>query len=879
MHKGSFEQYTNKAAIENNKDNNSKPALSNLINGNNENTSKNADEASLESLHRPEKHKRNEEEEKYWQMPMKSIVRNHDMVVIHVCDENQQISKDFCCKREILVNSMKYFEKFLSESEGGYDDIDISVHCDAEIFEWLMTYIHEKDINPPKIDKSIIVSILISSDFLQMDALVEQCIQHIAVNLNDIVKLPIDLSCISEKLVNRIAYLVSPKSLTETRDRKDKVLTKLYKRRVELDFSRRGSVSKASHNANGESAGPPTYIKTIAASLTCCRNCSIVYLENYSGALHCNRALPTVDFRGNMTQQHCSIPGWSLTAYLKALHAGGMAWDAIYWHVWAACVVLKVPEAVPPVMISVLETDRYCIELDGLMIFERPVCATNTSSSYGGGDSSSTNSSSSGGVGGPKKQVEFVPAAPSSLLPPRVPPSSPEGWQEGMFTLGLESAHKYEDKHTAASAATASAVVVPGGSAASSVAGSSENRMFKLKISELQEEFKNIHPNVTSTLNPSRPPEILTREIYDLACSQLKHIAGSASQAVIHKIAEALLHDVAVAGLGSKGIENRSKQNGLAEDYYDMIWGSGNDDLGGNLNVIDRARDEDEERGRGRSKTQQNGKYAPTTAVQYNTFPKKAPAPVVAGADKGGDKLADPAADSDDSQDSDPPARRPPLASGAPRRSKSSDAGVAVSSRRSSSVPAANSTSFKAATAPVEQSKMVRKILAAQIKRKQLMSDPTRAAQIAILKGIPPEVLKSTSKPGHLMYGIWLAPSHPLQLSSRVHTDSLRVVDESGIGQSKRLEWELDILREWDEKKITRLQRFLLSKRSEDCMSYKYRMPSKSTNAQAAGGVGRGSQGVLQGSKRGGESTAKEGGRSKIVPVGAYYKDKGRQPK
>ena len=164
------------------------------------------------------------------------------------------------------------------------------------------------------------------------------------------------------------------------------------------------------------------------------------------------------------------------------------------------------------------------------------------------------------------------------------------------------------------------------------------------------------------------------------------------------------------------------------------------DDLGGNLNVIDRARDEDEERGRGRSKTQQNGKYAPTTAVQYNTFPKKAPAPVVAGADKGGDKLADPAADSDDSQDSDPPARRPPLASGAPRRSKSSDAGVAVSSRRSSSVPAANSTSFKAATAPVEQSKMVRKILAAQIKRKQLMSDPTRAAQIAILKGIPPEV-------------------------------------------------------------------------------------------------------------------------------------------
>ena len=58
------------------------------------------------------------------------------------------------------------------------------MHCDAEIFEWLMTYIHEKDINPPKIDKSIIVSILISSDFLQMDALVEQCIQVSNYNYN-----------------------------------------------------------------------------------------------------------------------------------------------------------------------------------------------------------------------------------------------------------------------------------------------------------------------------------------------------------------------------------------------------------------------------------------------------------------------------------------------------------------------------------------------------------------------------------------------------------------------------------------------------------------------------------------------------------------------
>jgi hypothetical protein len=151
--------------------------------------------------------------EKYWNMDEDGSRSEGDVVIIHVCDENQQISKDFCCKRDILVKHMKYFEKFLAENENGYDDIDISVHCDVEIFEWLMTYIHEPD-TPPKIEKSIIVSILISSEFLQMESLVDLCIQHVAGNLSEIIKLPIDLSCISEKLVNRIAFITQPKVMS-----------------------------------------------------------------------------------------------------------------------------------------------------------------------------------------------------------------------------------------------------------------------------------------------------------------------------------------------------------------------------------------------------------------------------------------------------------------------------------------------------------------------------------------------------------------------------------------------------------------------------------------------------------------------------------------
>jgi hypothetical protein len=50
-----------------------------------------------------------------------------------------------------------------------------------------------------------------------MESLVELCIKNIALNLNEIIKLPIDLSCISEKLINKIAYITHPMVLKKKR--------------------------------------------------------------------------------------------------------------------------------------------------------------------------------------------------------------------------------------------------------------------------------------------------------------------------------------------------------------------------------------------------------------------------------------------------------------------------------------------------------------------------------------------------------------------------------------------------------------------------------------------------------------------------------------
>ena len=53
------------------------------------------------------------------------------------------MNKDFSCEKDILVAHMKYFENYLTEATS-VDDIDISVHCDIKIFEWLMKYLKTK---------------------------------------------------------------------------------------------------------------------------------------------------------------------------------------------------------------------------------------------------------------------------------------------------------------------------------------------------------------------------------------------------------------------------------------------------------------------------------------------------------------------------------------------------------------------------------------------------------------------------------------------------------------------------------------------------------------------------------------------------------------
>ncbi|XP_072907176.1 SANT and BTB domain regulator of class switch recombination isoform X5 [Hemitrygon akajei] len=162
-------------------------------------------------------------------------------MVIHVCDEAKNLKRDFVCPRNLLVSEMKYFAEYLSVDAQRWQEVDISVHCDVHIFAWLMSYVkkklkHQGQVEQPELEPSNVISILISSEFLKMDSLVEECIQYCHKNMSAIVATPCNMNCINGTLATRIIDLFTHNEADEVKDRKDKFKSKIFCKKIERLF-------------------------------------------------------------------------------------------------------------------------------------------------------------------------------------------------------------------------------------------------------------------------------------------------------------------------------------------------------------------------------------------------------------------------------------------------------------------------------------------------------------------------------------------------------------------------------------------------------------------------------------------------------------------
>ncbi|CAL1537694.1 unnamed protein product [Lymnaea stagnalis] len=252
----------------------------------------------------------------------KDLSQKGPIMVIHVCDEAKNLKKDFQCPRDLLVQEMKYFAEYLSTDAQRWEEVDISVHCDVQIFDWLMKYVKRgsKEFpNEPKLEANNVVSILISSDFLKMDSLVLECIKFCHKNMSDIVATPCNMGCINDRLLTRISDLFTHNEADDVRDRKDKFKSKLFSKMIEKLF-----------DPDVVNADSPEQ----ATTLFRCSICKRHLINKMKTLVKCMPSRLTIDRTGQMTFSHIPDPTFDVNDYILELKGQLKTWRDVYWRLW-----------------------------------------------------------------------------------------------------------------------------------------------------------------------------------------------------------------------------------------------------------------------------------------------------------------------------------------------------------------------------------------------------------------------------------------------------------------------------------------------------------------------------------------------------------------
>ncbi|XP_048582414.1 SANT and BTB domain regulator of class switch recombination isoform X3 [Nematostella vectensis] len=252
---------------------------------------------------------------------------------LHLYIQAHKVKQDFTCPRDLLIREMRYFAEYLSVEAQRWEEVDISVHCDVQIFDWLMKYVKkglmEKgkkvDEKPPKLEPNNVISILISSDFLKMDNLVNDCISFCHENMSAIVSTPCNMNCINDKLVTRISELFNHNELDEVKDRKDKFKSKLFCKKIEelFDPNKTTICSPAS-----------------ACTMYRCSACHRLITQESQERLRCALSRMTIDHRGRVTFSHVRDPNWDVNEYIQGLREKFKSWRDVYWRLWGSVNIL-----------------------------------------------------------------------------------------------------------------------------------------------------------------------------------------------------------------------------------------------------------------------------------------------------------------------------------------------------------------------------------------------------------------------------------------------------------------------------------------------------------------------------------------------------------
>lgn len=246
-------------------------------------------------------------------------------LTIHVCDEVKNVSRDFTCPQKLLVSKMGYFADITSGQK--LEDMDISVHCDLDIFDWLIKWVKKEMMasqeNWPKLSAANVIPILVSASFLQMEPLLCDCLSFCHAHLSEIVKVSPNLGCLNDNIISRLASMFTNLELETVKDKKDRIQPRLFCKMIQ-------SLCEV------EAQSIRGHFATLAGLFRCVK-CGKYLTQSVSTYVHCTPQNMKLNRWGQIVSSHVRDQNWSLSNFVANLHKDLRSWRRVYWRLWATC--------------------------------------------------------------------------------------------------------------------------------------------------------------------------------------------------------------------------------------------------------------------------------------------------------------------------------------------------------------------------------------------------------------------------------------------------------------------------------------------------------------------------------------------------------------
>lgn len=239
-------------------------------------------------------------------------------VEIHVCDEVKNLKKTFTCNQKVLIEKMGYFAQVTLGQK--LEDMDISVHCDIGIFEWLMQWVKKDSVleaDWPQLDSHCVIPILVSAAFLQMEPLLQDCLLYCHGHLNEILRTTTNFSCLNDSVLSKLAAMYTNTEIETIKDRKDKIQSRLFVKLIQ-SLGEPEAESVRGHWCS-------------LATIFNCQKCQQLISPEFAEKIPCAASQMRLQPDGGVLNVHCTDDSWDINHHILKLYKTLKTWRKVYW--------------------------------------------------------------------------------------------------------------------------------------------------------------------------------------------------------------------------------------------------------------------------------------------------------------------------------------------------------------------------------------------------------------------------------------------------------------------------------------------------------------------------------------------------------------------